>query len=191
MADNEDWGILVDDSDFSLDGGTIDGNLRGIWVQNTVSTGVERVAILNTKLTGNQGVGFGIAGGSTGVFAENMTIADTLEVSIPVEIDGVSAASELIGEGITWADVSQARLTDITITNSAVKPMTITDEVGTGSVITRMQVDGSMEETQSILHQKLPVGGVTPDWVGSSPTIETTPDQIQGVPSSVAIPPGI
>jgi len=191
VLDNDDWGILVDDSDFSLDGGTIDRNLRGIWVQNTVSTGVERVAIVNTKLTANQGVGFGIAGGSTGVFAESLTIADTTDVSIPVEVDGVSAASEAVGEGITWAGMSQARLTDVTITNSAIKPMTITDEVGVGSIITNMMVDGTMETAQNILHQKLPVGGVTPDWVGSQPAIETTPDQIQGVPSSIAIPPGI
>lgn len=191
VIDNDDWGVLIDDSDFSLDGGTIDRNVRGIWVQNTVSTGVERVSILNTKLTANLAVGFGITEGSTGVYAENLTIADTAALSIPVEVDGVSASAEEVGEGITWAGFSQARLTDVTISNSAVKPMTITEEVGTGSIITRMSVDGGMESTLSILHQKLPVGGVTPDWVGGQPTVETTPDQIQGVPSSVTIPPGI
>lgn len=185
---NADYGVLIHDASVTLDGGSVDQNLRGVWIQKIGASQLGSVTIRGTSLTGNQGVGIGIAEQSDNVLIENVDIRDTLIVSLPVLVGGVSAGAADVGDGINWLATSKAILRDVTVGSSARQSVLIDGEVVEGSEIENLAlVDG--DETKGILQQSFS-SGTQPVTSGTSPQVMTNADRPHETPKPL-VPPGI
>ena len=189
VYNSADFGLLVHDAAMNLEGGRIESNLRGMWLQNIGTSMTSAVFIKNVTAEKNQGVGIGIAEGSTAVAINNSSILSTLKVSLPVLVNNVSAGSEEVGDGMNWLAGSQAVLDGVTIGGSERQSVLIDGEVGSGSVITDLQlVDG--DQDFGVLQQNLPADGEQPATSGTSPTIMTSQSADYETPLPL-VPPGI
>jgi len=189
ILDNADFGMLVDDSKLDLDGATVAGNLRGMWLQNIGMSMAPSAVVLNVSVDGNKGVGIGVAGGSTNVSVLDSEVSNTLEISLPVLVNGVSASAEQVGDGLTWKGLSSVIIDNVSVSSSARASVLIDGEVGSGSSIANLTLSGG-DEGKGIVQQSLPDGGASPA-VSSAPPITTVMNEQFPVPQDVAIPPSI
>lgn len=191
IASNADFGMLVDDSTLDLASGTIDDNLRGLWVQAIgVSQSSGSVNVTDTVISGNEGVGFGVDGGSVNVTIEKSQITDTKMVPLPVLVNGVSARALDVGDGLSWLGTSQVVARDLTLSNNARVGILIDGPVMSGSAIENLTAT-NMSGTLEILQQNLPMGGEQPATSGTTPAIESDSSERLAVPTEIAIPPSI
>jgi hypothetical protein len=156
ILDNADFGMLVDDSALDLDGADVAGNLRGVWMQNIDVSAA--ASIRNAFVDNNEGVGIGVAGGSVNVSVLDSDVSNTLEISLPVLVDGVSAGAEQVGDGLTWKGLSSVLIDNVNVSSSARASILIDGEVGSGSTIANVTLAGG-DEGKGILQQNLPDGG--------------------------------
>jgi hypothetical protein len=189
IADNEDFGLLLDDSALDVDGFSVARNLRGVWMQNIGASMPATASLRNATITENRGVGIGVASSSVGVTIQQTVVSDTKVISLPVLIDGVSASTEQVGDGITWKGGSQVALDGVTVSASQRVSVLIDGEVGSGSSIANVTLAGG-DESLGILQQSVPEGGEQPSVTGS-PSVTVLPDEQYSVPADVAIPPTI
>jgi hypothetical protein len=190
ILDSADFGMLVHDSSLSLNGGTIDGNLRGLWIQNVGTSMLGSVTVNNASLDRNTGVGIGIANNSTNVSINTTAISNTEFVSLPVLINGVSASSDEVGDGINWQGLSQVVLGSVTVSGSARASVLIDGEVASGSSVTNLALEGG-DESKGIVQQNLPSSGTQPVTSGTTPSVTTNGSETFSVPSTIGVPPGI
>jgi hypothetical protein len=189
IIDNLDFGFLIDDSSIDMDGFTVSGNLRGVWIQNIGMSMAATATVRNGVVTDNQGVGIGVAAASEGVTVVQTTISGTKAIALPVLVNGVSAGSEEVGDGLTWKGASQVSLDSVTVSSSARASVLIDGEVGSGSTIDNVVLSYG-DELRGILQQNLPTGGAQPA-VSGSPPITTSATEQFAVPADISIPPTI
>ncbi|HZO15853.1 MAG TPA: right-handed parallel beta-helix repeat-containing protein [Polyangiaceae bacterium] len=189
IIDNEDYGMLIHDSSLNADGLKVSGNLRGVWIQAVGASMPGSVYLRNGELTGNQGVGIGVAMDSKSVTIENTNIADTQQIALPVMIDGVSASSELVANGITWKGLSHLSLNGVTVRSSQKQSVLIDGGVASGSTIANVLLSEG-DETKGILQQNFMEGMDQSPQVIDSPPLTVTPEELFGVPDDI-IPPTI
>ena len=194
VLDNSNFGVLVDDStiQFGEQGSTtieVMRNLRGIWVQNIGQSTEQSVTIDGFELGENTGVGFGVDLESTSVTVRNGTIRDTSLIDLPVLVNGVSAASDQIGDGLNWFSTSQVTLHSLSVSNSARASVLIDGDVAPGSSVTSVTLSGG-DEAKGILQQNLPDGGTTPT-IQAAPSVTTSGAEEFAIPEAPQIPPGI
>lgn len=191
VENNVDFGMLVDDSSLSLDGGTIDDNLRGLWVQAIGATRpTDGVSVLNTVLSANEGVGFGVDKASVNVSIASSRILDTKIVPLPVLVNGVSASAMDVGDGMAWLGTSEVTVTNVSLENNARAGLLIDGPVASGSLIEDLALSGT-SGTLDLLQQNLPPGGQQPTTSGTTPAIESDSAERFAIPSEIVIPPSI
>jgi hypothetical protein len=99
VQDNVDFGVLIDSSDAVLEDIDVSRNLRGVWVQHIEKS----VRISGATLDKNEGVGLALRGETCAtVVVEDAVISNTTNVPLPVLVTGVSAAAEVVGDGVQW-----------------------------------------------------------------------------------------
>lgn len=191
VQNNVDFGMLVDDSSLSLDGGSIDNNLRGLWVQAIGTTRpTDSVSVLNTVLSANEGVGFGVDKASINVSITSSQVTDTKIVPLPVLVNGVSASAMDVGDGMAWLGTSQVTVKDVSLSNNARASLLIDGPVASGSIIENLSSSGTSGASE-LLQQNLPAGGLQPMTSGTTPAIESDSAERFAIPSEIVIPPSI
>jgi Right handed beta helix region len=189
VLESADFGILVHDSTFDMTGGQVSENLRGVWMQFIGQSQPGYANLTGVTLDGNLGVGIGVDGGAQSVTVTGTAVENTASISLPVLVNGVSAASEEVGDGVAWLGLSQVVLDSVTVTNSARTGLLIDGDVSAGSSITNLTLNEDGEKA-NILHQNVTASGTTPVTSGTVPSVTTTPDEVYAVPDDV-VPPGI
>ena len=190
IIDNADFGMLVDDSSLDVDGLKVTGNLRGLWLQKIgLSMPGTKAVVRNGELTGNLGIGVGVAEVSVGVEILDTTVSETKTIALPVLVNGVSAGAQNVGDGITWKDESTVLLGNVTVMSSDRASVLIDGGVGSGSSIANAVISGGQ---YGILQQNFDatMGDIQPT-LTASPPIEVSMVEILGVPDNIAIPPTI
>ncbi len=181
VENNSDFGVLADNSDVTLggpgsdEGVTINGNLRGIWLQNISSKASHTATIQNATLTGNQGIGIGMAGalGEKSIHISDVTIADTEGISLPNLVGGVSAGVICMADAVLWLNGVEAHLENVTTTGSG-RIGVLIDGAATGS-LQDVKLTGG-DENGGIVQVNY-TGGPQPDATGSTPDITVTEDE--------------
>ncbi|HHH31278.1 MAG TPA: right-handed parallel beta-helix repeat-containing protein [Polyangiaceae bacterium] len=190
VLNSADFGILVHDSSFVMNGGQVDNNLRGVWMQQIGASQAGAVAsVTSVTLDGNLGVGIGVDGGSLDVSVSNSTVSNTANISLPVLVNGVSAASEQVGDGFSWLGLSSVTLSSVTVENSARTGLLIDGEVGANSSIADLTLNETGEKG-NIIQQNFVDGGTEPVTSGMVPPGIKTADELFAIPEDV-VPPGI
>lgn len=189
VYDSADFGILVHDATLDMTGGAVDGNLRGIWLQEIGATEPSYASVTSVTLDGNLGVGVGVAGNALDVTVADSTVSNTTNISLPVLVNGVSAASEEVGDGLSWLDASTVTLDSVTVENSARTGLLIDGEVGAGSLIEDLTLN-EVGDKGNIIQQNFVDGGTEPITSGTVPPGIKTGDELFAVPEDV-VPPGI
>ena len=190
VLDSADFGILVHDSSFVMNGGQVDNNLRGVWMQEIGASQAGAVAsVTSVTLDGNLGVGIGVDGAALDVSVTDTTVSNTANISLPVLVNGVSAASEQVGDGLSWLGVSSVTLSSVTVENSARTGLLIDGEVGANSSITNLTLNETGEKG-SIIQQNFVDGGTEPITSGTVPPGIKTAEELFAIPEDV-VPPGI
>ena len=118
--DNADYGATIYESSATIHDGTLTGNLRGLWIQ----PGAQQSELDGIELRDNFGMGLMLLSASGGpgegpVYVRESLIDNTIMMSLPVIVGGVSAGSEDIGDAIHWRDGVEAHFDTIDITRSA------------------------------------------------------------------------
>ncbi|HZO13848.1 MAG TPA: right-handed parallel beta-helix repeat-containing protein, partial [Polyangiaceae bacterium] len=165
IADNADFGLLIDSSRAEIDGIEVTGNLRGIFTQT--QTGLSEIRIAGASVTDNFGVGLGISGATTITFDDSI-VSDTRTIALPVLVDGVSAGAQNISEGICWSGTAVAELHRVLVKNSDLVAFVI-DGPASGVLEDVTLPDGSLLEVNY-------TSGPQPMTSGSTPPIHTLPD---------------
>jgi len=181
VEDNSDFGILADNSDVTLggpgsgDGVTINGNLRGIWLQNISQKASHTATVQNATLTGNQGIGIGMAGalGEKSIHISDVTIADTEGIALPNLVGGVSAGVICMADAVLWLNGVEAHLENVTTSGSG-RVGVLIDGPATGS-LKDIEMTGG-DENGGIVQVNY-IGGPQPDVEGSTPDITVTEDE--------------
>ncbi|RLB64281.1 MAG: hypothetical protein DRI90_04945 [Deltaproteobacteria bacterium] len=180
VEDNSDFGILVDNSDVSLGGPgasqglEINRNLRGIWLQNISTKASHFAQIRNATLTGNQGIGIGMAGalGEGSISIADTTISDTAGIALPNLVGGVSAGVICMADGILWLNGVEANLDNVTTSGNG-RIGVLIDGPATGSLknilLTGGDEDGGIAQVNYL-------GGPQPEIEGTTPPITATED---------------
>ena len=190
VLDSADFGILVHDSSFVMNGGQVDNNLRGLWMQQIGASQAGAVAsVTSVTLDGNLGVGIGVDGAALDVSVTDSTVSNTANISLPVLVNGVSAASEQVGDGLSWLGVSSVTLSSVTVENSARTGLLIDGEVGANSSIENLTLNETGDKG-NIIHQNFVDGGTEPVTSGTVPPGIKTADELYAIPEDV-VPPGI
>jgi len=189
VLDSADFGILVHDSTLDMTGGQVDNNLRGIWMQQIGSSESSYASVTSVTLDGNLGVGVGIDGGALDVSVDSVTVTNTINISLPVLVNGVSAASEQVGDGVSWLGASAVTLSSVTVENSARTGLLIDGEVGAGSLIENLTLNETGDKG-NIIQQNFVDGGTEPITTGTVPPGIKTADELFSIPEDV-VPPGI
>jgi hypothetical protein len=189
VMDNVDFGMLLDDSALDADGLTVSRNLRGLWIQYVGMTCPAEAVVRNAVVSGNQGVGIGVAAASTGVRIEQSRIENTVNVALPVLVGGISSSSDLVGDGFNWQDASFVSLDGVSISGSDRASMLIDGVVAAGSTIANVVLSAG-DESLGIKQQNLPTDGVQPAVV-QSPPVQAFSEELFSIPEEVGIPPTI
>jgi hypothetical protein len=180
IEDNADFGVLVDDSDVALGGSggdeglEVHRNLRGIWLQNISTKASHSAQIQNATLTGNRGIGIGMAGslGAGSITIADTTINDTEGIALPNLVGGVSAGVTCTADGVLWLNGVEAHLDNVTTSGSGRVGILI-DGAATGS-LTDIRLMGGDEDGG--IAQVNYLGGPQPETEGSTPSITATED---------------
>ncbi len=182
VRDSTDFGMLIDDSTAQLSGVHVEGNLRGMWVQSIgKSQPAGSVGIAVSDVVGNQGVSLGVALGSKNVTFENASIDNTKQVALPVLING-QAGMNTVGDGITWADLSQVGLKGVTVSRSSVCSVLIDGNVTAGSALTNVTLSQG-DDAKGIVQQNVKGNPVSPS-ISNAPNVSVTPSEKFAVPTS-------
>jgi hypothetical protein len=184
VRDSTDFGMLIDDSTATFNGVHVEGNLRGMWVQSIgKSQPAGAVGILASTVVGNQGVSLGVALGSKNVTVENASFDNTKLVKLPVLVNGQASMND-VGDGITWADVSQVTLKGVSVSRSAVVSVLIDGNVTAGSSLTNVTLSqGDEAPGKSIVQQNVKSNPVSPS-ISNAPNVTISPTEKFSVPAS-------
>jgi len=181
LTDAADFGLLVQDSTLVLGASqasevVVERNLRGVWIQGQASD----VVIADASLTGNLGVGVGVDRGAS-LRLSDSSIADTASINLPVLVNGVSAASVEVGDGVYWGGGATAQLSHLTVASSDRVPILIDGSVGEGSALDHVTLTGG-DEAIGIIHQNLYSGANLPALGPEVPEPTNTSEELYPVP---------
>ena len=172
--------MLADNSDVTLggpgegEGVEINRNLRGIWLQNISTKASHSARVENATLTGNLGIGIGMAGalGEGTISITNTTINDTVGISLPVLVGGVSASVVCTADAVLWLNGIDAHLDHVTTSGSG-RVGVLIDGPATGSLKDVVLENG--DQNGGIVQVNY-LGGPQPETEGSTPPITATED---------------
>jgi hypothetical protein len=95
-----------------------------------------------------------------------------------------------VGDGLNWFDASSVVLDGITLSGSARQSVLIDGDVGQGSSITNVTLEGG-DELLGILQQNYTQGGVQPVVGSGAPPVSTAAAEVYPIAEKMGLPPGI
>jgi hypothetical protein len=184
VESNADYGILMSQAGGAMDCVHVAGNLRGIWFQGSPNEPMPDGALRRATVENNDGVGIGlgcrVAPPSSGaITVENSSVADTHNIPLPVLINGVSAGTELVGDGIHWDGGIEGHFSDIAIVNSD-RAGVLIDGPAIGTLHNVIPDSGRIVQTNY-------ASGPQPTVSGGTPPIETSPPSDDAFPAPECI----
>jgi hypothetical protein len=177
VVNNVDPGMCLDGSKVVLHDVHASGNLRGIMLVS--ESAPSDVHIAGATLANNDGVGLGI-GGATFAVVEDAVIDDTRSIALPVLVSGVSAGTDVVGDGVCWNASAVAHIRRMTVRGSERNGFLISGPAS--GILEDIAVsDGRILETNN-------PAGSHPMTSGATPPIETVSWDIGCIMDSYPMP---
>ncbi|WP_437670773.1 right-handed parallel beta-helix repeat-containing protein [Sorangium sp. So ce131] len=174
------YGVLVDGSKATI-GGTgpdeeveIHRNLIGLSIQNVT----ESFLLENAQLDQNEGFGIGVSGESRGVVICRSGVTRTKLKPLPT-LDASAGAAD-VGHGLVWTERSEAAITDVTFSGSALASVLIDGEAR--GRLHRVTLSGG-DEALGIVQQNFRTGGEQPAVAEGTPALRLAETALYPVPA--------
>ncbi|WP_437670767.1 right-handed parallel beta-helix repeat-containing protein [Sorangium sp. So ce131] len=180
VHDSTSYGVLAFRSKATLGGAgpdedvEIHRNVMGLLIRNIP----ESFLIEDAQLDENEGFAIGIFGASRGVVIRRCRVSNTRLKTLPTL--GTEAGAEDVGHGLVWTAESEATISDLIVSGSALASVLIDGEV-TG-MLRNVTLSGG-DEARGILQQNFTRGGSQPRVVEATPALQATEGERYPVPA--------
>jgi hypothetical protein len=182
-----DYGMGFFETDASVQAGDlgdvrITDNLFGIWAVNVGAQTSSLASVSDADIADNRGAGVAIGGVVGGGVVEltDSVVRGTRNIAIPVLVNGVSAGSEEVGDGILWMDAVEVELSNVELSDNERASLLI-NGAAAGS-LGDVQFSGGDSGDVPLLQNY--VGGPEPAVTGATPSLEVTSEEVYPVPLS-------
>lgn len=187
VEQSADYGLGLFDSDATVAAGPltdvrIADNLFGIWAVDVGASASSRATVSDAVIADNRGAGLAMGGVQGGGVVElgDSVVRGTQNVAIPVLVDGVSASSEDVGDGILWMDGVEAHLSNIELSDNERASLLING--GAQGSLDDLRFSGGDTGEGPLLQNYF--GGPEPTVSGTTPALEVTAEEVFPVPMS-------